>query len=160
MTTHEPTPPPKLGFRINPELNLGTILNVILAILAAIGFFYSMSSKTDKNSEHMLSVEASVGQMKADLLERINAIQADNTKQFNSIQADYTRQFEELRRQVSGLPDQTTTIRLLDSRVSRLEGQIPGMDQKLGEMHDMVLGDHSDLDGIKAANKPKLGGGR
>jgi hypothetical protein len=145
-TTHNTESPPK-NFRINTEINIGTVIQAVTAIAIAITFFYSMSFKADKNYDHMMSVESSVGQMKVDLLEKITSIQQDNN-----------RRFDDLSRQVAGLPDQTTTIRLLDSRMSRVEGQLPGMDRRIGEMHDTVLQDHSDIQAIQSANKPKLGG--
>jgi hypothetical protein len=150
MTTHserpDETPTPR-GFRINTEITLTTIIHVVLAMVAAIAFIYDIQSKNDKNTDRMMSVESAIGQMKADLIEKITSIQADNN-----------RRFDDLSRQVSGLPDQATTIRLLDSRMSRIEGALPGLDQRIGEMHDTVLEDHNDLGEIKAANKPKLGG--
>lgn len=161
MTTHEQPheiPAPQRRFWVTGELSLGSILQalVVMAVGATL-YVINASNKTDNTAQTVTEIKASMSagmvQMKQDLMDKIGSYQNDNN-----------RRFDDLSHQVAGLPDQTTTIKLLDSRVVRVETDAVNRAHAADQMHDdwlrdhgMIMQDHSDLQGILNANKPKLG---
>lgn len=126
------------------DVNLGHMLIAVPLIVGGTAYIVS-----DHNAQ--VNLAATFDQFRTTMATMATAASVD------ALRADTGRRLDDLSRQVSGLPDQSASLRTVDARVTRLETNKSDRDAQISELSKVVYQDHADLTSIIRANQPQLG---
>lgn len=140
--TDEPEKP--RGLRFNGELNLGTMLVALTALVGIVSYEITASNRSDQVGRDQVALQAAIADKITDLRQAVT-----------NGQAEMRQQIQEVRQQIGTLPDQRAKLENTERRLTDIEARLNSGDQRLSVLERASIESRADLNQIlRATNGP------